>query len=231
MRAAALAGVAAAVSGAAAGVIDGASFGHNGRISPDQRGIPSWHVSGYGAGWMPELLSDRVVLTPPYPGLKRGALWTENPVTSNQWKVDVEFRASGQDVAGGNNLQLWYTKEGQQEIGSNSLYSVETFEGLAVLVDAGPSGRGEIRAFLNDGKTNFAGTPHLDGLAFGHCSYQYRNLGRPSKITLQQDVEGFQVLVDDYRCFRSDAVRNTWLFPPAMLTHIRSSSQPTTTLA
>ena len=65
---------------------------------------------------------------------------------------------------------------------------------------------GSIRGFLNDGSVDYKNHHHLEELAFGHCDYSYRNLGRPSRIHLLQDSNGFEVIVDDNRCFRSDQV-------------------------
>jgi mannose-binding lectin 1 len=54
----------------------------------------------------------------------------------------------------------------------------------------------------------------VDGLAFGHCDYPYRNLGRPSKLQIKQTAGKFEVNVDGKPCFQSDKVgctRNTTL--------------------
>ena len=72
-----------------------------------------------------------------------------------EWTAEVDFRASGQEHAGGN-LQIWYIKENQQEIGSNSLYTVGKFEGLVLVVDGygGERVRHEtIIAFENETKS------------------------------------------------------------------------------
>ena len=63
-----------------------------------------------------------------------------------------------------------------------------------------------MRAFLNDGSTEFRSHPHIEALAFGHCDYDFRNLGIPSKVELKQDQEGFEVLVDGTSCFRTSDV-------------------------
>ncbi|MCJ1390128.1 hypothetical protein MMC18_002986 [Xylographa bjoerkii] len=65
---------------------------------------------------------------------------------------------------------------------------------------------GSVRGFLNDGNTDFKNHHHLESLAFGHCDYSYRNLGRPSKLQLKQDSSGFEVNVDGNLCFRSDKI-------------------------
>ena len=75
-----------------------------------------------------------MILTPPYPGNRRGALWTDNPISQAEWSVDFEFRATGQEHGGGN-LQIWYTKEGQGQIGPSSVYTVGAFDGLVVVID------------------------------------------------------------------------------------------------
>ena len=170
----------------AQGVIESASFGTKGRISPNSNGIPGWHISG-APDWLPQIMSDRLVLTPPYPGDKRGAVWTDTRVNSPQWSVDLEFRASGQEHAGGN-LQIWYTKQGQPEIGTSNVYTVGPFEGLVLVIDmaGGSNGNGGLRAFLNDGTTDYANHPHIEGLAFGHCDYNYPNSTQPRPTSLSR---------------------------------------------
>ena len=113
-------------------LVDSSSFGQDGKISPNGYGIPGWHVSGEGQ--VPQLLSDKVVLTPPYPGNTRGAVWSESSVTQSDWMADLEFRASGPDRGGGN-LQLWYTKDGRSSIGTSSLYTVGNFDGMVLVID------------------------------------------------------------------------------------------------
>ena len=143
-------------------------------------------------------------MTPPYPGNKRGALWTEDKNTLSEWTVDFEFRAGGGDRAGGK-LQLWYARDGQQALGTASIYTAGAFDGLALVVDT-HGGQQNIRGFLNDGTTDYRSHPNVDALAFGHCHYAYRNLGRPSKITLISGSSGLQVLVDGNPCFNSEKI-------------------------
>ena len=121
------------------------------------------------------------------------------------WTADVEFRATGPEHGGGN-LQIWYTREGQDQIGTSNVHTVHTFEGLVIVLDMHGGTGGMVRGFLNDGSIDFVNHHHLESLAFGHCGYSYRNLGRPSKITMKQDTTGFEVQVDGQRCFRSDDV-------------------------
>ena len=185
-------------------LLDSASFGHkDGRVSPNLHGIPAWHLSGSAP---PKTHSDRVILTPPYPGGKNAAAWTDARLPYTEWQVDLAFRAAGPDRGGGN-LQLWYTKENQEQIGQNSVYTVGKFEGLVLVVDAQGGKGGGIRGFLNDGTTDYKNHHHLEALAFGHCDYAYRNLGRPSLLKIKQDTQGFEVTVDGRQCFRSDDVR------------------------
>jgi lectin, mannose-binding 1 len=47
----------------------------------------------------------------------------------------------------------------------------------------------------------------VDSIAFGHCSYSYRNLGRPSRIAITQTADTFRVNVDGNICFESDKVK------------------------
>ncbi|MCJ1399093.1 hypothetical protein MMC11_002295 [Xylographa trunciseda] len=165
--------------------------------------IRGW--SHRGDGHVPQILTDKIILTPPYPGNKRGSLWTDVKVSQREWVADFEFRVTGPEHGGGN-LQLWYAKEGRPGIGTSSVYTVEKFEGLVLVIDMHGGQAGSIRGFLNDGSTDFKNHHHLESLAFGHCDYSYRNLGRPSKLQLKQDSSGFEVNVDGNLCFRSDKV-------------------------
>jgi mannose-binding lectin 1 len=64
-----------------------------------------------------------------------------------------------------------------------------------------------LRAFLNDGSTDYRSQHNVDQLSFGHCSLNYRNLGRPSQIKLRHSDSSFRVEVDNNVCFESDKVR------------------------
>lgn len=46
----------------------------------------------------------------------------------------------------------------------------------------------------------------MDSLAFGHCDYPYRNLGRLTKLQVKQTQDAFEVTVDDKSCFKTDKV-------------------------
>ncbi len=177
-----------------------------GQISPlsDNGKIPGFHV--LGEGHVPKLMSDRVILTPPHPGSRRGAVWAERKIAAADWSVDLYFRASGPERAGGN-LQLWYADSGKAMIGLSSIYTVRKFDGLALVIDTHGGTSGSIRGFLNDGTKDHRNDPHVDALAFGHCDYAYRNLGRSSKLTLKSSPSaGLQVLIDDRPCFNSNKI-------------------------
>jgi mannose-binding lectin 1 len=104
-------------------------------------------------------------------------------------------------------LQIWYAKNGQHDIGTASVYTVGRFDGLALIVDQYASSGGYIRGFLNDGSKDYKNHHSVDSLAFGHCEYSYRNLGRPSRIAIKQFTHGFQVSVDGSLCFESPKIR------------------------
>jgi mannose-binding lectin 1 len=83
----------------------------------------------------PQILSNKIVLTPPAPGNQRGAIWAEKPLLHSIWMADVDFRATGPERGGGN-LQIWYTSsDGQNDIGTASIYTVGKFDGLVLVVD------------------------------------------------------------------------------------------------
>lgn len=52
----------------------------------------------------------------------------------SDWSADVEFRATGPERGGGN-LQIWYAKDGQAVVGTSSIYTVQKFEGLVLVID------------------------------------------------------------------------------------------------
>lgn len=76
---------------------------------------------------------------------------------------------------------------------------------MVLVVDTYGGKGGGIRGFMNDGSTDYKSAA-VDQLAFGHCDYAYRNLGRPSQIQIRQESNAFEVLVDHKRCFWSDKV-------------------------
>lgn len=61
---------------------------------------------------------------------------------------------------------------------------------------------------MNDGNIDFKQHYAIDSLAFGHCDYPFRNLGRPSKLQIRQEEGRFEVNIDDRLCFSTDRVRN-----------------------
>jgi lectin, mannose-binding 1 len=82
----------------------------------------------------PEILSNKLVLTPPAPGNQRGAVWAENRLLYSSWKADVDFRATGPERGGGN-FNIWLTQKGREDDGTASIYTVGRFDGLAIVVD------------------------------------------------------------------------------------------------
>lgn len=188
-------------------IIDNLSFGQkDGQpLSPNLRGIPHWH--GKGDGWDIEVLSDRAVLTPPWPGNRRGALWSEDPLHhTGDWSAELHFRASGMERGGGN-LQLWYTRASQKDEKPASLYTAPKFDGLVLVVDQYEGRGGTVRGFLNAGDIDFGAHHDLDHLSFGQCNYAYRNLGRFSVLKVAQNNGNFEVSVDGNPCFSTNKAR------------------------
>lgn len=177
--------------------IDDMSFGHKQGISPNSFAIPGWSM--LGEGHVPQLLSDKVILTPPYGANKKGGLWTENTNNLKDWQVDFEFRVASTDRGIGN-LQLWYVSNGAHAVSANSIYTVNKFDGLALVIDT-VGGTQKIRGFLNDGNVDFRTHNNVDSLAFGHCDYAYRNIGQPSRLRLKSTTSGIDVTIDDKPCF------------------------------
>lgn len=184
-------------------VIESSSFGQNPKISPYRDSIPGWQVGG--DGHVPQIMSDKIILTPPYPGIVRGSAWAQSPIAQPEWTAEFQFRATGPERGGGN-LQLWYTKDGQSRVGTSSIYTVGQFDGFALVLDTHGGRGGSIRGFLNDGTTDYNRHRSVDSLAFGHCDYPYRNLGRPSVVRLKHTNSIFEVTVDDKLCFSTDKV-------------------------
>lgn len=102
------------------------------RISDTPGHIPNWHLAG--VPMTPEVLSNKVILTQPFGGNHRGSIWTDRVLEHAAWKVEVDFRATGSERAGGN-LQVWYARDGEREIGQSSIYTAGKFDGLAIVID------------------------------------------------------------------------------------------------
>ncbi|EEP80025.1 predicted protein [Uncinocarpus reesii 1704] len=90
-------------------------------------------------------------------------------------------------------------------VGTHGIYDAPRFDGLGITIDSS-QGRGMVRGFLNDGTTDYKSHRNVDSLAFGHCEYNYRNLGRPSQITIKQTGFSFEVSVDGRSCFQTKKV-------------------------
>lgn len=163
--------------------------------------IPNYAISG--GPQAPQVLSNKLVLTPINPGNQRGAIWSESVLSQQSWTADVEFRATGPERGGGN-LGIWLVRNGDQDVGASSIYTANRFDGLALVVDMHGGSGGMIRGFLNDGNTDYNSHHNVDELAFGHCLYSYRNLGRPTQIKLRQTRDSFRVDVDSKLCFETD---------------------------
>lgn len=102
------------------------------RISPNARAVPNWHIIGKPDP--PEILSNKLVLTPPVPGNQRGAVWAESALVHSQWTADIDFRATGPERGGGN-MNIWYVNNGKDVVGTSSIYTVGKFDGFALVVD------------------------------------------------------------------------------------------------
>jgi len=128
-------------------------------------------------------------------------------VPQQEWSAEFQFRASGPERAGGI-LQVWYVKDGRSRVGTSSIYTVGPFDGLALVIDTHGGRGGSVRGFLNDGSTDYKSHRSVDNLAFGHCDYAYRNLGRPSVLKLKHTNSLLEVTVDDKVCFSTNKVRD-----------------------
>ncbi|KAK5636990.1 hypothetical protein RRF57_012702 [Xylaria bambusicola] len=180
------------------------SFGYTGRINDrGEAKVPGFTIQGNPN--VPEILSNKLILTPPVPGNARGAVWADQTNQYSEWVADVDFRVNGGERGSGN-LNIWLARQGGQEIGLSSIYTVGRFDGLALVIDQHGGSAGMIRGFLNDGSIDFKSHHSVDSLAFGHCYYAYRNLGRPSQIKLRQTAQAFKVEIDNRLCFESDQI-------------------------
>ena len=59
---------------------------------------------------------------------------------------------------------------------------------------------------MNDGSLDYKSYHSVDSLAFGHCDYAYRNLGRASKLQIRQEGNTFEVMIGDKLCMSTDKV-------------------------
>ncbi|KAG7117615.1 Protein ERGIC-53 like protein [Verticillium longisporum] len=184
-------------------LINELSLGYTGTMGKDGV-IPNFAL--VGSPQTPEVLSNKIILTPVAPGNQRASVWSSNKLMHSTWIADVDFRANGPDRGGGN-LNIWLTSGGSNDVGLHSAYTVGRFDGLVLVVDTYGGSGGMIRGFLNDRTTDFGAQGDIAGLAFGHCQYAYRNLGRPSQIKMRQTADKFSVEVDGTPCFATDKVK------------------------
>ncbi|KAK2003624.1 legume-like lectin family protein [Colletotrichum falcatum] len=199
-------------------LINELSFGYSGSISPSNDGsVPNFVLQGQPN--QPEVLSNKIILTPVAPGNQRGSIWSTQKVTHASFIADIDFRANGPERAGGN-LNIWLTNGGSVDVGMSSAYTAAYFDGLVLVIDGHGGTGGMVRGFLNDRTANFQAQSDISSLAFGHCQYSYRNLGRPSQIKLRQSDRGFKVEIDGRLCFESDKIK----IPPGYTFGITAAS-------
>jgi mannose-binding lectin 1 len=181
------------------------SFGqHNQKVwGEDHRTITGFALSG-DDGHHPDVLSDRIVMTPPWPGNKRASLWADSPEQDAEWAVTMEFRSMGGPQASAN-MQVWYVKD-KKEIGTSSVYTVGKFDGLVIVVDNYGNQGGAIRGFLNDDTKSYKDHHHVDTLSFGHCQFAYRNTGDYVHLEVKQSKDLLEVLANGKMCFKSTKV-------------------------
>ncbi|KAF8454614.1 concanavalin A-like lectin/glucanase domain-containing protein [Kalaharituber pfeilii] len=177
------------------------SIGLTTPLSADGWNMPGWTILGVS-----QILRDRIIMTPPHPGSQRSAIWAEHSNPYNEWSVEIEFRANGEERSGGS-FHFWYSAGGVGYHGTESVYTAKPWDGLAILVDKyGPYG-GSVRGFLNDGKTDYSIHHNVASLAFGHCDFSYRNMGNPSKLKITHTFQGLKVETDGRVCFETRDVR------------------------
>lgn len=163
-------------------------------------------IRGYQIFGDPQILSDRLVLTPPTPGNQRVGLYTTKPNPYKEWSVDIDFRTSGNERPGGS-FHFWYTAGGASGKGGlESVYTSKPFDGLALVVDS-YGGSGSVRGYLNDGRTDYSIHHHVPSLAFGHCDLSYRNRGILTSLKIVQGPKTFKVEVDGNLCFETEKVK------------------------
>jgi mannose-binding lectin 1 len=183
------------------------SFGAHGSVwTDDHREVTGFNLGGE-AGHVPELLSDRIVMTPPWPGNKRASMWADHPEPNEEWIVQLTFRATGPEHASGN-MNIWYVHD-KNDVGTASIYTVGKFDGLAIIIDQYGGKGGSIRGFLNDGSKSYKDHHHVDSLPFGHCDFAYRNTGRFVDIDVKHSRNNFEVTVDGKSCFTTHKVCQT----------------------
>ncbi|KDN70876.1 putative legume-like lectin family protein [Colletotrichum sublineola] len=186
-------------------LINELSFGYSGSISPNNDGhVPNFVLQGQPT--QPEVLSNKVILTPVAPGNQRGSIWSTQKLMHDKFIADIDFRANGPERAGGN-LNIWLTRGGSADVGMSSVYTAPRFDGLVLVIDGHGGTGGMVRGFLNDHSTDYKAQSDISALAFGHCQYNYRNLGRPSQIKLRQTDHAFKVEIDGRLCFETDKVK------------------------
>lgn len=187
-------------------LLDSMSFGHKEGSLVAGKAVANWHVLGdRDKGTNPDIFSDRVILTPPYPGNVRAGLWTKGIVKPDEWEVETYIRVNGPERGYGTH-NFWYARNGKDNVGAASVYTVGKFDGLVLVLDQYEGRGGTLRGFLNDDTKSFKEQAQLDTLAFGQCNFAYRNTGRFIPIKFKHTYDGLEVIIDDRPCFKSDKV-------------------------
>jgi mannose-binding lectin 1 len=180
------------------------SFGAHGSVwTEDHRHVTGFNLGGEH-GHEPELLSDRIIMTPPWPGNKAASLWADHPEPNEEWVVELNFRATGADHGSGG-MTIWYVKD-KEQVQAHSVYNVDRFDGLALVIDEKGHKGGSIRGFMNDGRKSYKSQRDIDSLAFGRCDFAYRNTGTFLTVEVFSDSHSFEVWVEGKECMKTNKV-------------------------
>jgi len=131
------------------------------------------------------------------------------------WEVQFDFQIKGQKMLGGDGFAFWYTDT--PEVLGTVYGAADYWKGLGVFFDTYDNNAvGQnplITAIVNDGTMRYDAGSDGEDQASGKCSYQLRNLQKPSRAKIKYQDETLSVSIavqndgDFEPCFRVGNVK------------------------
>ncbi|KAL1501520.1 hypothetical protein ABEB36_006826 [Hypothenemus hampei] len=154
------------------------------------------------------------------PSLKsqKGAIWTRNPLSFDNWEADIAFRISGRGRIGADGMAFWYTQN-KGSYDGDVFGSSDRWNGLGIFFDSFDNDNKHnnpyIYAVLNDGTKLF--DHHNDGTTqqLAGCLRDFRNKPFPTraKVNYHNNIltlmfhNGMSNNEQDFElCFRAENV-------------------------
>ncbi|KAJ8311485.1 hypothetical protein KUTeg_010840 [Tegillarca granosa] len=150
-------------------------------LCQSDKSVPFWEYGGDA------IASDESIRITPSLRSQKGWAWAKEPVTFDQWSVEIVFKVTGRGRIGADGLAFWYTQEKGE--GGPVFGNKDQWKGLGVIFDSfdndGQHNNPYIMAMLNDGTINYDHNSDGASQQLGGCLRDFRNKPYPIRVKVE----------------------------------------------